>query len=593
MIQTDSSHSADSRLSLALLVWPRVQIAAPAARLLRQLLCGLTMLLAMGMAGKSFADGLSVQVDRQEIRVNETLNLTVRYEGRQVNSDPDFSGLDQFDILSNNKSTQHSIINGNISAFTEWRLTLAPRNTGQILIPPLSLRGEHSKPITITVTEASKDPISGKEDVFLETYVDKSTVYVQEQFIVTYRLHFNQSVDSLETGQFNIDQARVEELPRVDYQTTIGHTAYGVAEFRYAVFADASGVINIPEKTWTVRTTDQPGMSRFGFGGGRFKLHRVKTKPLAITVEPKPAEFPAAEPWLPAQSVHLEEQWSRSPDEFRVGEPITRTVTIRADGAAPEQLPPLFDERGTPELKFYPDKPDQDKQLTSDGVNASRTESVAIVPNRAGDVTLPEVTVAWWNTSEKRLEKATLPARTLHIAPAEGQSASNLQADAVLPQTNETVAAAGSEPQTMTKPGMWPWLCALLLLTNLATGLLWWRQRSRQPLLNSAENSEAVSLKDAAKRVRQACERRDAALTRLALLEWAQLRWGSHRLLRDIGQASGSVEVQRELTKLEAVLFAGAANDVDYGLISRIPEQLSHTRGRQGTEALPPLYKTV
>src|SRR5690606_21665988 len=100
-----------------------------------------------------------------------------------------------------------------ISAFTEWRVTFAPRNTGQLLIPPLTLRSQHSKAVTITVTESAKDPVSGKEDVFLETFVDKSTVYVQEQFIITYRLHFNQSVDSLDTGQFNITNARVEELP--------------------------------------------------------------------------------------------------------------------------------------------------------------------------------------------------------------------------------------------------------------------------------------------------------------------------------------------------------------------------------------------
>lgn len=560
----------------------------------RLLMGVVTLLMSATLVGEAAADALSVQVDRQSIRLNETLNLTVRYEGRQVNSDPDFSGLDQFEILSNNKSTQHSIINGNISAFTEWRLTLAPRNTGQLLIPPLSLHGEHSKAITINVAEAAKDPISGKEDVFLETYVDKSTAYVQEQFIVTYRLYFNQSVDSLDTGQFNIPQARVEELPRVDYQTTVGHTAYGVAEFRYAVFADASGVINIPEKTWSVRTTDQPGMSRFGFGGGRFKLHRVKTKPLSITVEPKPAEFPASEPWLPAQSVRLEEQWSRSPDEFRVGEPITRTVTIRAEGASPEQLPPLFDGRGTQDLKFYPDKPEQDKQLTAQGINAMRRESVAIVPSRAGSVTLPEVSVAWWNTEEKRLEKATIPARTLKVAAAEGQAQTTIEREAVLPEASDApTGGETSQPVAFADPGIWPWVSGILLICNLLTLLLWWRySRPQQAAAPGAEESSG-SLKEALRRVRQTCERRDAASTRLALLEWAQVRWGGHRRLQDIASAAASADVQRELNKLEAVLFAGASNDVDYPLLARTADQLSRTTSsNRGNEELPSLYKT-
>lgn len=551
------------------------------------------LFMSLALVGEATADALMVQVDRQSIRLNETLNLTVRYEGRQVASDPDFSGLDQFDILSNNKSTQHSIINGNISAFTEWRITLSPRNTGQLLIPPLSLHGEHSKAITITVGEAAKDPISGKEDVFLETFVDKSTVFVQEQFIVTYRLHFNQSVDSLDTGQFNISQARVEELPRVDYQTTVGHTAYGVAEFRYAVFADASGVINIPEKTWTVRTTDQPGMSRFGFGGGRFKLHRVKTKSLAITVEPKPADFPASQPWLPAQSVKLEEQWSRSPDEFRVGEPITRTVTIHAEGASPEQLPPLFNGNGTQELKFYPDKPDQDKHLSAQGVNATRQESVAIVPSRAGDITLPAVSVSWWNTVEKRLEKATLPARTLRVAAAEGRPQTTVEREAVLAEPDAPSPGPVTSPQAApASAGIWPWISGVLLLCNLVTLLLLWAQ-SRKKAAETPVTESSNSLKDALRRLRQACERRDAATTRLALLEWAQVRWGGHRRLQDIGNAADSAEVQRELTKLEAVLFAGADNNVDYPLLARTAEHLSRgTSANHATTELPALYKT-
>ncbi len=552
----------------------------------------LPVLILLGIAGETLADALSVEVDRREIHINETLNLVVRYEGRQVNSDPDFSVLNQFDVLSNNKSTQHSIINGNVSAFTEWRLTLSPRNTGQLLIPPLTLRGEHSKPVTITVKEASRDPISGKEDVFLETFVDKSTVYVQEQFVVTYRLYFNQSVDSLDGGQFSVNQARFEELPRVDYQTTLGHTAYGVAEFRYAVFADASGVITIPERTWTIRTTDQPGMSRFGFGSGRYRLHRAKTEALTITVEPKPAEFPSSSTWLPAKSVQLEERWSRSFSDFRVGEPITRTVTIRAEGAGAEQLPPLFDERGTADLKFYPDKPEQDKQLTADGVNSTRTESVAIVPTRAGEVTLPEVSIAWWNTAEKRVERAVLPAQTLTIVPAERQASTAASA----PRENAAPLAqsqpGNAAPVSVAEPGIWPWISALLLLCNLATLFIWWRQSRRGAVAQTPDEASSSTVKDAMRRLRQACQRRDAAATRVALLEWAQIRWGGRPLLQDIGRASGAAEVQRELDKLEAVLFAGADNNVDYAILAAAAERLSRTgSGGVASEGLPSLYK--
>lgn len=566
-------------------------------------LSGAAFLLASGAAA---AESLTVSVDRQTISMNETLSLTVRYEGRQVNSDPDFSGLNQFDVLSNHKSTQHSIINGNISASTEWQLTLAPRNTGQLLIPPLSLQGQHSKALTITVTESSKDP-GGREDVFLETYVDKSTVHVQEQFIITYRLHFNQSVDSLDTGQFSIAQARVEELPRVDYQKTLGQTPYGVAEFRYAVFPDASGSIQVPGQIWTVRTTDQPGMNRFGFGGGRFKIHRVRTKELTITVNPKPDTYPANKAWLPAQNLQITEQWSRSPDEFKVGEPITRSVTVTAEGVGPEQLPPLFDERGTQDLKFYPDKPEQDKQLTAEGVTGTRTESVAIVPNRAGELKLPELSVTWWNNAEKRIETAVLPARTLKVAPTDAQVAEGMTEGAVVPETVPDIATkpATTAAVVETSWGWWPWLALLLACSNVVTLVLWWRA-SRQgsssirdtPQLSNPGLSHALRVLDSA------CKNRDATDTRAALQNWARLRWSGRQVtLQDIGRYSGDETFARELAKLDAMLFANdqlfangqlSADDqnrVDFNTLAKCARRVGETPDSRSKSALPPLYK--
>jgi len=551
---------------------------------------------ALFVSDTAKADSLSVQVDRQSISLNETLTLTVSYEGRQVNSDPDFSGLSQFDVLANHKSTQHSIINGNISASTEWQLTLAPRNSGQVLIPPLSLQGQHSKALTITVTEPSSDP-GGREDVFLETFVDKSTVHVQEQFIITYRLHFNQSVDSLDTGQFSIAQARVEELPRVDYQKTLGNTAYGVAEFRYAVFPDASGTIQVPAQTWTVRTTDQPGMNRFGFGGGRFKLHRVRTRELAITVSPKPTDYPVQKPWLPAQNLRITEQWSRSPDEFRVGEPITRTVTVTAEGVGPEQLPPVFDERGTDDLKFYPDKPEQDKQLTAQGVTGTRTESVAIVPNRAGELNLPELSVTWWNTAENRVETAVLPARVLHVAPTDAQSAQSQTAEVVAPKT--VIEPITPAPVIAVSSSWWPLIALLLAGGNVVFLALWWRASRRVAQSPGAPQQHTnPGLSQALRELDSACRSKDAAATRSALQHWARLHWpGRQTTLQDIGRWSSDPAFAGELAKLDALLFANDAlstegrQTVDFEELSKAARRFRPTSDQPSQSTLPPLYK--
>lgn len=554
----------------------------------------LLFVLWLAAASAATAADLEAVADRETISLNETLNFRLIYEGSQSNKDPDFSALrQQFDILSNQKSMQHSIINGNVSASTEWRLILSPKSTGQLLIPPFLFEGQRSRPLTITVTEPSRDPASGKEDVFLETFVDKSTVFVQEQFIVTFRLHYNRSVDSLDAGQLDLENTRIEALPRADYQKTIGDKTYGVAEYKYAIFADASGNIEIPAQTWTVRTTDQPSMTRFGFNGGRHKLHRVKTKPLSIAVQPRPDQYPKNAVWLPAQDVTLEEAWSQAPTTFKVGEPITRTVTLQANGAAAEQLAPIFKNGGNADFKFYPDKPNQDNRLTANGVVGTRTESVAIVPSRAGELTLPAIEVTWWNTERNQVEIATLPQRIISV---EGPAVTVPSTADLPPRQQQTQQAPTSS--TAPAPGSpWGWiaLCAVLLLTNIATLALLMKKRStpqRDPV--NAPNADGLSDKTLFRDVQSACTKKSPHAVRSAIIAWSGKRWGQKaNTLSKLGQLSGDDVLAEQLRRLDAALFAGAADSVDYALLqSRLGAlRAKHDEG-QATQQLKPLYAT-
>lgn len=548
----------------------------------------IVLLFLFALAKVAHADSLEAVVDRQTVAANETLNFRLIYEGQRTQGEPDFSALSQqFDILSNQKSLQHSIVNGAVSASTEWRLLLAPKNSGQLLIPPFSLHGEQSEPLTVTVTSASADPASGTEDVFVETFVDKSNVHVQEQFIVTYRLYYNRSVDSLDAQQPAITDTRIETLPRVDYQKNLGQTTYGVAEYRYAMFADTSGTVEIPEQTWTVRTTDQPSMSRFGFNGGRYKLHRVKTKALSVAVAPKPDEFPASAVWLPAEQVQLEESWSKPPANFGVGEPITRTVTLTAQGAAAEQLAPIVTDTGTADFKFYPDKPEQDTQLSERGVVGTRTESIAIVPSRAGELTLPAIEVAWWDTQNQRTERATLPARTITVSgPATPTAAP------------EPPVKANQQPNTATPPAQkngelpWGWLtvCAVLLITNaIALALV---LRNRAPRAATGADPAPRSEQQLFKAVQNACRSKSPQQVRTSVLAWAKSRWGqSANSLHKVGKLSGDAELTAQLQTLDATLYAGATDTLDYGLLEQRLKQLnhSHNAGSRGDQ-LKPLY---
>ena len=53
--------------------------------------------------------------------------------------------------------------------------------------------------------------------------------------------------------------------------------------------------------------------------------------------------------------------------------------------------------------------------MTPKGITARQVTVVGIVPTRAGTLTLPEISIPWWNTQTDREEVAIIPAMTYEV----------------------------------------------------------------------------------------------------------------------------------------------------------------------------------
>jgi hypothetical protein len=463
----------------------------------------------------SWADSLTTRVDRTSLSIEQTLNLQITYDGRS-NDEPDLTSLEQnFDILSRSHSSSFSISNGQAQSSVRWNLTLAPKMAGQLLIPPLSLEGSQSKPIPISVSDASEPVHATDRDIFIESSVDKTSAYVQEQILVSYKFYYAIPVSRLEPKIFQIDQVQVKELPRTDFTATLGHRTYQVTEFKVAISADKSGEIILPSTTWNAYSED-PTASMLGMRSGRQDIHRLKTDEFRIMIKPKPANYPAGVPWLPAKSLNIDQEWSRNTDQLTQGEPVTRTITLTAEGLAAEQLPPIAENLSINGVKIYPDKPQLDTQTNQDGVSATRIDSLSIVPSQSGTLDVPALEVTWWDTQADQLRVASLPAQPLLVA-ASGQPAASLPSLPAAQPAATTDAAAlpsGSTPK---------WMYFLLGGLSFSNGLfilLWLRARKTSSA--SVQPERKITSKDLWARITQALQQQNPKAARDAIVHWFQ-----------------------------------------------------------------------
>jgi len=109
----------------------------------------MAFLLLCILAGQATAAGLFARVDRTQLSIDETLELSLESQGGAVFGKPDLEPLEElFEVFDTRQVNQLSSSNGEARAITRWLITLRPRQTGYVVIPPLQLGDWRSEPIT-------------------------------------------------------------------------------------------------------------------------------------------------------------------------------------------------------------------------------------------------------------------------------------------------------------------------------------------------------------------------------------------------------------------------------------------------------------
>ncbi|MET0846224.1 MAG: BatD family protein [Pseudomonas sp.] len=525
------------------------------------------------------AAALVASVDRSRLNSGETVELTLESNDVTQFGKPDLAPLEPlFEVRGTRQVNQLTTLNGDNRATTRWIITLLPKENGSVTIPPLQLGEVQSQPVTVQVVESETQDTANKlAPVFIDASLDQSSVYVQAQAILTLRIYHSVSLyDDSSLTPLQIPDARIEQLGESrTYEKVINNLRHGVIEMRYAIYPQHSGELTIPAQIFSATLVDvQPAQDAASQAPKSGKLMRVSSVPILLTVKAKPITYPADLPWLPARSLTLSESWNPEPDLAQVGDSLTRSLTLKAEGLASSQLPPLPATEANG-LRRYPDQPVLSNQSTERGLIGSREDREALVPGRSGAIELPAVEVVWWNTFEDHLEHSSLPARSLQVA-----SNPSLVIDTPA-GTPSVMSAADSET-------LWRWKLSTLILacTTLLGFGLWWRGRWQPAVLRAAQTGP--SPRTVLDELKRACQANDPHATRQALDAWARQQ---PETLADM--AARFVPLSDALDGLNGALYSETGQHWQgeelWRAIKAIPiaERIQDPVGDSG---LPPLY---
>ncbi|MFT4520784.1 MAG: hypothetical protein ACI9JM_003192 [Halioglobus sp.] len=491
-------------------------------------------------------------VDRNRISLGDTLRLTITTTDGEEISEIDFRPLMRdWKVLQ--RSTNSSM-NWSTSGSTHTKqliIDLTPLREGDLQIP--SLRVEHETTSLIPILVAKAPAVNtGGQSVLFEAEVDSTNVYVQGQILLTLRIQQAINLNARNITELEIEHAFVKPLEQSVYNRTIDGRAWQVLEVRYAIFPEQSGLLNIPAQTFSGRLIEGR-RSMFNQNNGR--LLRRTTNQIQINVKPRPDSF-TGNNWLPARQVVIKENWSTPPEQLRAGESATRTISLQGEGVLGAQLPPVLLEPSDG-LKFYPDQPAIAELEVSSGLLGSREDSTAVVPTRAGNWTLPEVRIPWWDTNTDRIRYAVLPARDITVAAADPATTS-----APVVPAGIVIAEGVGTGKTAEENLLWKVVSAVSIALWLITlyALLSGR-RTKKPVVATTV-VENVSEKSAFKKLLAACKQNNAPATRAAAIAWGIALTGNNKLtsLDNVADIFSDADLGKELAALDASLYSTDAN---------------------------------
>ena len=522
-------------------------------------------------------------LEQSIIASHETFELTLRSD-TDSGSAPDLSPLQEdFEILGTRQSRQVRIINGRSESWRDWIVTLLPRQTGDLQIPSLALGSERSQPLAISVRDNLDDGSgSSTSPVFILAEVNSEEVYVQQEIVFTLQILYRvQLYDDSRLTPLAIDDAIVKQLGETrKFETVVENTRYRVFELVYSIHPQQVGELEIPSLTFNGMAVD----SRDPFAGSFFsssgKPIVARSPRIRVDVKSAPDNF-KGNSWLPARNLVIKENWSNSPEKLEVGDAITRTITIEADGLSSVQLPPvtLVKPEG---MNSYPDKSSTNDEETASGVRGSRTDAIAMIPTRAGNIQLPAVRYTWFDTESQQTRVAEIPERTLKVAPsanaaALAQSVSPEPAEQNKP-TDESLDC--SIPETIHEESghsHWHWylITLVLLLLWLGTAGFWWYTRnnpvqksrgSAPEKLPAIDDLSSLSENKAFLKLEAACGKGHPQQVRDNLKGWclALLADKSFTTMAQCLEHLDSESLTQLCRQLDDYLYSGGAELIDF-----------------------------
>ena len=389
-----------------------------------------SLFLVLLFYGISDAVEVRSYVDRNQISLEDYVNLTIEVIGSDVDIDIDMSVVKDFQILSRQTGTSVQIINNSVTKKTNYNYHLIPLRKGALQIPPIIVNVGSgtlkTKKIIVEVSELSKTA-KLQQGVFVEARISDSKPFPGEQIIYTFKFYNDNSavIRDIRFQSPNFNGFTVKKIKDdKSYVTRVSGKNHNVTELNYVLIPLKPGKLTIESailqfhifsgKSSKRRSIFDSFFDEPFFSSSQFKRKMLKSNPLEILVEPLPKYTGNLEYTGLVGKFELKTLIEDS--EIEMGDSTTLSVIIQGTGNIMDAAKPVIDiPKG---FKVYTDNPEEDITMNEKGFSGKkvfRFALVAIDSIEPGQYDFKPFSLLFFNPQDGKYEVASSRALSIMV----------------------------------------------------------------------------------------------------------------------------------------------------------------------------------
>ncbi|WP_413112418.1 BatD family protein [Thaumasiovibrio sp. DFM-14] len=422
----------------------------------------LLLILCLLVPSAAFSEEKSAiaTVSTNLVALNEPFQLTITVNDSVNPRSLDLSPLaDGFATGALQQGSRSYNNNGHVTRQTTVSLPVAVIDETVTEIPPLTIAGLTTQAIALDVRANIEDANRDQHDVQLNTHIEATSLYPQQSTLYTVQLLIAVPIENYTIIPPHGEGVSVEQYGEdKQYTTTVNGRNVVIFERQYRLTPSQTGITHLQGaqlKGDIIRT------ARRGFGSSvAFPVER-QGETVELTVHPIPESYEGV--WLPTPSLTLAQDWLPETQTLASGDALTREIQLSIAGVSPADFPAIVINYPN-SVSVYDERP---SYTTDNGVTTMSLKQV-IIPRQSGELTLPGLSVNWWNSDTHQQETASLAPFTLTVTPSLIAKDESDIAEVDLPIANNTIVEVND-------PGIWPLLTSLFATLWLLTLGIWWK----------------------------------------------------------------------------------------------------------------------